>query len=59
MKIKFKEKINIAKKKNKIIACLIEQGTFQKSINNNSKNNFKIEKKDFLFFLQKKIFYKD
>ncbi len=46
---KFDKQIKTAKKKNKIVACLIEQKTLQKvKINNNSKDFYKLDKKIFL-----------
>ena len=37
---KFDQQIKIAKKKNTIVACLIEQGTLEKNININKKKDF-------------------
>ena len=47
---KFDQQIKIAKKKNTIVACLIEQGTLEKNININKKKDF--------YTLNKEIFLK-
>ena len=47
---KFDQQIKIAKKKNTIVACLIEQGTLEKNINTNKKKDF--------YTLNKEIFLK-